>query len=91
MSDRKTPLFVLLTLSVSVFVFLLLLYNDLMVQGSQSSTEALRVGVTIEEVDIRDLQKYLALTNKSDITSVYTNLMNASYNHLRAFNSQLGQ
>jgi hypothetical protein len=67
------------------------LYDGLMVQGSQSSTEALRVGVTIEEVDIVDLQNYLALTNKTDIIQVYTNLMNASYNHLNAFNSQLGQ
>ena len=67
------------------------LYNDLMVQGSQSSRDALQVGVAIEEVDIRDLQHYLALTNKSDITNVYNMLLNGSYCHLRAFNSQLGQ
>jgi hypothetical protein len=67
------------------------LYNDLMVQGSQSATEALKVGVMIEEVDIHDLQKYLALTNKSDITKVYSMLVNGSNNHLSAFNSQLGQ
>jgi hypothetical protein len=67
------------------------LYNDLMVQGSQSATEALKVGVMIEEVDIRDLQKYLALTNKSDITKVYSMLVNGSNNHLSAFKSQLGQ
>jgi hypothetical protein len=62
-----------------------------MVQGSQSSTEALRVGVTIEEVDIQDLQRYLELTNKTDITNVYSALQNASYHHLSAFNNQLGQ
>jgi hypothetical protein len=67
------------------------LYNDLMIQGSQSRTEALRVGVAIEEVDILDLQAYLKQTNKTDITNVYTNLMSASYNHLSAFNNQLGQ
>jgi hypothetical protein len=66
------------------------LYNDLMVKGSQSSTEALKVGVTIEEVDIKDLKNYSAATNKTDILQVYNNLMNASYNHLSAFNSQLG-
>jgi hypothetical protein len=49
------------------------------------------VGVTIEEVDIADLQGYLETTNKTDITNVYTNLMNASYNHLSAFSNQLGQ
>lgn len=67
------------------------LYDDLMTQGSQSSREALKVGVMIEEVDIDDLQKYLAVTNKSDIKNVYSMLLNGSYNHLRAFNSQLGQ
>jgi hypothetical protein len=67
------------------------LYNDLMVQGSQSSTEALKVGVVIEEVDIRDLQNYLALTNKTDIIGVYNILLNGSYCHLRMFNNQLGQ
>jgi len=67
------------------------LYNDLMVQGNQSSTEALKVGVAIEEVDIRDLQHYLGLTDKSDIISAYNMLLNGSYCHLRAFNSQLGQ
>ena len=67
------------------------LYNDLMVQGSQSSTEALKVGVTIEVVDIRDLKNYLAQTNKPDIINVYNALLNGSYCHLRAFNNQLGQ
>jgi hypothetical protein len=67
------------------------LYNYLMEQGSQSSTEALKVGVTIEEVDIRDLKNYIAATQKTDIIQVYNNLLNASYNHLSAFNNQLGQ
>lgn len=67
------------------------LYDDLMAQGSLSPTEALRAGVAIEQVDIRDLQHYLALTNKADITNVYTALMNGSYHHLSAFNSQLAQ
>ena len=67
------------------------LYDDLMIQGSQSSTEALKVGVAIEEVDIADLQNYLAATNKSDIVNVYTMLLNGSYNHLNAFNYQLAR
>jgi len=67
------------------------LYDDLIARGSQSPTEALKVGVLIEEVDIRDLQHYLSLTKKADITNVYTALMNASYHHLSAFNSQLGR
>jgi hypothetical protein len=67
------------------------LYDDLMVQGSQTSMEALKVGVTIEEVDIKDLKNYITATNKTDILQVYGNLLNASYNHLSAFNNQLGQ
>ena len=67
------------------------LYNDLMIQGNQSPTEALKVGVTIETVDIQDLQKYLAQTNKADIITVYNSLLNGSYCHLRMFNSQSGQ
>jgi hypothetical protein len=67
------------------------LYDDLMVQGSQSSIEALKVGVAIEEVDIQDLENYLAQTNKPDIINAYNALLNGSYCHLRAFNNQLGQ
>ena len=61
------------------------LYNQLIAQGNQSLAAALQVGVTIEEVDIRDLQTRLAGTTHADIKQVYTNLMNGSYNHLRAF------
>jgi len=51
----------------------------------------LKVGVTIEEVDIQDLKNYIASTNKTDILRVYNNLLNASYKQLSAFNNQLGQ
>ncbi len=62
-----------------------------MVRGSQSSKEALQVGVTIEETDIADLQKYIGLTNKPNTENVYTNLLNGSYHHLDAFNTQIRQ
>jgi hypothetical protein len=61
------------------------LYNKLMTTGSQSLADALKVGATIEEVDITDLQSYLAQTTAADIQAVYNNLMNGSYNHLRNF------
>lgn len=61
------------------------LYNDLMAAGSLSLADALRVGATIEEVDIMDLQSRLALTTNADIQLVYGNLMNGSFNHLRNF------
>ena len=65
------------------------LYNSLIVWGSQSLSAALRVGGTIEEVDILDLEYYLAHTNKNNIQQVYGNLLRASENHLRAFVSTL--
>lgn len=47
------------------------LYDQLMAQGSQSLLDALRVGATIEEVDILDLQARLAQTTNAAITQVY--------------------
>lgn len=61
------------------------LYNTLITQGNTSLIEALKVGATIEEVDIVDLQKHVKETNNQDITFVYDNLMRGSRNHLRAF------
>ena len=65
------------------------LYDDLIAQGNQSLTEALRAGVLIEETDIADLQDGLALTSHADLRAVYANLLRASQNHLRAFSRQL--
>lgn len=65
------------------------LYTDLISQGSQSLAEALKVGAAIEEIDILDLQKYLAETTHADIENVFNNLLNGSYSHLQAFTSTL--
>jgi len=81
------------TASSSVGVFtnpdLQALYNDLVTHDSQSLAEALKVGAAIEEIDILDLKKSLAQTDNADIQQVFNNLMNGSYNHLRAFVSNL--
>jgi hypothetical protein len=61
------------------------LYNQLVAQGRQSLSAALKVGGAIEEIDILDLKEHLATTTHSDIQQVYTSLLNGSYNHLRAF------
>jgi len=45
--------------------------------------------VTIEELDIADLEARLALTDQSDLQRVYTSLRRGSSNHLRAFTSAL--
>ena len=65
------------------------LYDGLMVMGAESVEAALEVGATVEEVDIADLDEYLAEPTAPDITMVYENLLRGSRNHLRSFVSQL--
>lgn len=65
------------------------LYADLTTRGSVSLEEALTVGALIEDLDIADLQKQIALTDNDDIKLVYENLLRGSRNHLRSFVSQL--
>jgi hypothetical protein len=65
------------------------LYDQLVEQGSQSLVEALKVGAAIEEIDILDLDAYVAQTDKEDLLRVYENLARGSRNHLRAFVSSL--
>ncbi len=65
------------------------LYTQLVAQGRLSISDALKVGAAIEEIDIRDLQTRMAQTDNADIKQVYTNLMNGSYNHLKAFTRNL--
>ncbi len=65
------------------------LYDQLIAQGSQSLSAALKVGAAIEEIDILDLKARLAAATHSDIQQVYTSLLNGSYNHLRAFANTL--
>jgi hypothetical protein len=64
------------------------LYRTLVKRGSRSLKDAFQVGVTIEEMDIKDLEELLANTDKPDIQRVYTNLLQASKNHLSAFGNQ---
>jgi len=61
------------------------LYNQLMEQGKKSEIDALNVGAAIEEIDIIDLEDYLAGTENPDIITVYQNLIKGSRNHLRSF------
>lgn len=66
-----------------------LLYDDLVKAGEESLEAALKVGVLIEEKDIADLIQALTETDKRNITRVFQNLLNGSYNHLDAFNACL--
>lgn len=65
------------------------LYYQLVEQGEQSIADALNVGVFIEELDIDDLGVALNNTNHHDIRNVYTNLQEASRNHLESFESSI--
>ncbi|XRO76308.1 DUF2202 domain-containing protein [Methanocaldococcus sp. 10A] len=61
------------------------LYNKLVEQGSKSVVDALKVGATIEDLDIADLENWISKTDNEDIKFVYENLMKGSRNHMRAF------
>jgi hypothetical protein len=65
------------------------LYADLIRQGESSFTSALKVGATIEDLDIHDLEKAEAATDNNDLKLVYQNLKQGSENHMRAFVRQL--
>jgi hypothetical protein len=61
------------------------LYNSLVSLGSSSLANALTVGATIEDLDIKDLENHLLTIDNQDITCVFNNLMRGSRNHLRSF------
>lgn len=65
------------------------LYDALIARGKQSALEALLVGGVIEETDIEDLVAAMETSRLSNIDKVYQNLLNGSYNHLRAFASNI--
>ena len=67
------------------------LYTQLITDGSASKVAAFKVGVFIELTDIADLQEGIDTATRRDIRTVYTNLMQGSYNHLAAFESQLAK
>ncbi len=63
------------------------MYDEL----TQATTliDALKAGALIEEQDILDLENHLKKTDNTDVKRVYTNLLRASENHLRAFSRNL--
>ena len=68
------------------------LYDDLTVQGSESEIDALKVGCTVEVVDITDLDREIAIAedeNATDIVTVFNFLRDGSYNHYWAFDKAL--
>ena len=65
------------------------LYNDLTAKSALSLLDAMLVGATIEDLDIRDLADQSALTTKADILSVFNFLTCGSRNHMRSYDTQV--
>ncbi|NOX19149.1 MAG: DUF2202 domain-containing protein [Chlorobi bacterium] len=65
------------------------LYTQLTAAGDASLLEALKVGATIEDLDIKDLMDYEDEVDNQDIIFVYDNLTRGSRNHLRSYYSQI--
>lgn len=60
------------------------LHDELVALGSRSLVDALKVGLQIEELDIRDIEAQGAAIDSDDILRVYDQLLRGSRNHLRA-------
>ena len=65
-------------------------YNKLVAEGRQSVADAYKAGITIEELDINDLDKMIAALDAkdTDVKAVLDSLLQGSQNHLRAFSRQ---
>lgn len=61
------------------------LYTDLVTTGAPTLVDALKVGATIEEVDMIDINKAMEDVDNADIRLVYDSLLKGSRNHLRTF------
>ena len=66
------------------------LYEQMVETGSESLANALRMGATIEDLDIADLLDAIDEADDEDLVAVYQNLLKGSRNHLRSFVYQLG-
>lgn len=65
------------------------LYYSLLTTGNTSYADALRVGATIEDLDIRDLMVAIEVSENTAVKRTYDSLLEGSKNHMRAFVSRL--
>lgn len=65
------------------------LYTSLVTEGNKSVLDAFKVGATIEDLDIYDLNNWNSKIDNQDIKFVYQNLNKGSRNHMRSFYSQV--
>jgi hypothetical protein len=67
------------------------LYYQMISLGSGSSLAALKVGSTIEEKDMKDINDAIQRATNPGIKSVYESLLCGSRNHLRGFEQNIKQ
>jgi|JI10StandDraft_1071094.scaffolds.fasta_scaffold07190_2 hypothetical protein len=65
------------------------LYTQLVGQGQAGASAAYTVGCTIEDLDLRDLDRAIAESTHADLDDTYALLAMGSRNHLRAFYGRL--
>lgn len=65
------------------------MYDAFITSGNQSLAAALQVGGVLEETNYRDLSAGIEATGNEEVRATFTQLLNASANHLRAFNRNL--
>lgn len=61
------------------------LYRDLLKKGKSDPFEAMRIGTTLEEMHIKDLNDLLENTSNDDLIELYTELKLGAISHIRAF------
>jgi len=64
-------------------------YNSFTAKIDISLLDALIVGATIEDLDIKDIEDFKERTNKTDILVMYDNLVCGSRNHIRSYYAQI--
>ncbi len=65
------------------------LFAELIALGETSELDALTVGATVEDLDIKDIAEMIERTDDADVLTMYESLICGSRNHMRAFVSQL--
>jgi hypothetical protein len=67
------------------------LYEEFVARGTESLESALRVGATIEDMDLADLAALGDSTDNTDVKLIVSRLSAGSRNHLRAFSRGLAR
>jgi hypothetical protein len=60
-------------------------YNQFVIDGAASKSNAFQIGATIEDLDIIDLQEYISISENNALIDVFKSLECGSRNHLRSF------